>query len=143
MPCTTRVKEFFDFYQKLDKNSTSDLASFYDEAIVFIDPLHRVEGLPALIAYFDRLYARVSEIDFEFAEPDTSGDRVWCTWVMTYRHPKINRGQPVKVEGASRLDWKQDKVVCHRDFFDAGQMLWEQLPLLGSILALLKKRATG
>lgn len=143
MPCITRVKEFFDFYQKLDKNSTKSLAAFYHEQIVFTDPLHQVEGLAELIAYFDHLYARVTEIHFEFAEPDILTDRVWCSWQMTYRHPRINQGRPVTVDGASCLDWQADKVIRQRDFYDAGQMLWEQLPLLGSVLALLKKRAAG
>jgi|AntRauTorcE11898_2_1112593.scaffolds.fasta_scaffold21088_2 limonene-1,2-epoxide hydrolase len=143
MLCKARVQEFFDFYQKLDKNSTNSLDQYYAKQVSFTDPLHQVEGLEQLIAYFDRLYARVSEIGFEFSEPDIVGERVWCSWVMTYRHPRINSGDPVRVEGASRLDWQDNKVVCHRDFFDGGQMLWEQLPLLRSVIAVLKKRMAG
>ncbi|WP_114416738.1 nuclear transport factor 2 family protein [Marinospirillum perlucidum] len=139
MICEGRVKEFFDFYQKLDKNSTKALGHFYAEEIVFTDPLHQVVGLEALIAYFDRLYAGVESIRFEFSEPDLVGQRVWCSWVMTYTHKRINRGQPVSVEGASCLHWLDNKVVAHRDYFDTTQLLWEHLPLLGRLLRILKK----
>ena len=140
MLCQTRVQEFFDFYQKLDKNCTKDLRQFYAEQIVFTDPLHQVQGLDALVAYFDKLYARVTSIEFEFDEPDLLGERCWCSWVMTYSHPRINGGKPVRVDGVSRLDWQDGKVIRHRDFFDAGQMLYEKLPLLGGAIRWLQGR---
>lgn len=140
MLCQTRVQEFFDFYQRLDKNCTKDLANFYDSEIVFTDSLHEIRGLNPLIAYFDRLYARVDSLGFEFSEPDIFADRCWCSWQMTFRHPRLRRGQAIQVQGASRLDWREDKVVRHRDFFDAGQMLYEQVPLLGTGIRLLKRR---
>lgn len=140
MVCKARVQEFFDFYQKLDKNSTYRLDEFYAKEVLFTDPLHQVSGIDQLIAYFDRLYARLETIEFEFSEPDIYDHRVWCSWVMNYQHPRINGGRPVRVDGASRLDWESNQVICHRDFFDAGQMLWEQLPLIRRVLAVLKKR---
>lgn len=140
MLCQTRVQEFFDFYQKLDKNCTKDLHQFYAEQIIFTDPLHQVQGLDALVAYFDKLYARVTSIEFEFDEPDLLGERCWCSWVMTYSHPRINGGKPVRVDGVSRLDWQDGKVIRHRDFFDAGQMLYEKLPLLGGAIRWLQGR---
>lgn len=140
MLCPIRVQEFFDFYQKLDKNCTKDLHQFYAEQITFTDPFHQVQGLDALVAYFDKLYARVTAISFEFDEPQLLGQRTWASWVMTYSHPRINGGKPVRVEGVSRLDWQDGKVMAHRDFFDAGQMLYEHLPLLGGVIRLLQRR---
>lgn len=140
MLCPVRVQEFFDFYQKLDKNCTKDLHHFYAKKITFTDPFHRVQGLDALVAYFDKLYARVTAISFEFDEPQLMGERVWASWVMTYSHPRINGDKPVRVEGVSRLDWQDGKVMVHRDFFDAGQMLYEHLPLLGGVIRLLQRR---
>ena len=140
MLCRTRVEEFFDFYQKLDKNCTVSLQSFYARDVVFIDPLHTIQGLEALIAYFDKLYARVESIHFEFDEPDLVGERCWCTWLMTFQHPRLHRGRAIQVEGASCLDWQAGKVIRHRDFFDAGQLLYEQVPLLGGAIRLLKQR---
>lgn len=140
MLCPIRVQEFFDFYRKLDKNCTKDLHKFYCERVTFTDPFHQVQGLDALVAYFDKLYARVTAIQFEFEEPDLVGERCWCSWVMTYSHPSINGGKPVRVEGVSRLDWQDGKVIAHRDFFDGGQMLYEKLPLLGSVIRWLQRR---
>ncbi|WP_416885233.1 nuclear transport factor 2 family protein [Marinospirillum sp.] len=140
MPCHTRVQEFFDFYQELDKNSTPRLADFYTSEAIFEDPLHRIEGVNALIRYFDGLYAGVESIQFHFASPVIQADRVWVDWRMVYQHRRLKKGQPIEVEGASRLDWQGDQVCHHRDYFDAGQMLYQHLPLMGWAIGQLKQR---
>lgn len=148
MPTQAQVEAFFDFYKKLDKTSTKNLGQVYHTEIIFADPFHRIEGLPALIDYFDELYEEVKAIHFEFSQADICGSRVWAQWCMTLQHPKLNRGRPVHVEGCSRLDWADDtalddtenKVIRHQDFFDAGAMLYEQLPLLGSVIRYLRQR---
>jgi hypothetical protein len=59
---------------------------------------------------------------------------------MTYSHPKLNKGQSINVEGMSQLRFS-DKIFAHRDYFDVGQMLYEQVPFLGGLIGLLKNRA--
>ncbi|ODC04586.1 hypothetical protein BFW38_14665 [Terasakiispira papahanaumokuakeensis] len=140
MPTQAQVEAFFDFYKKLDKTSTCDLGQIYHAEITFTDPFHRIEGLTALISYFDELYAEVKAIDFDFSEADICGSRVWAQWCMTLVHPKLNRGRPVQVEGCSRLDWADDKVIQHQDFFDAGAMLYEQLPWVGALIRYIRQR---
>ncbi|BBI47777.1 hypothetical protein HORIV_01980 [Vreelandella olivaria] len=60
---------------------------------------------------------------------------------MTFIHPRLAGGKPVEVEGCSALTFADDgRVQRHRDYFDAGAMLYEQLPLMGSAIRWLKKR---
>ena len=147
-------------YEKLDKTSTELLKSVYSDDVVFRDPLHEVQGLEALNQYFSGLYTNVSSIDFVFHHPlgptrpepaatsheaqDTweSAEQglAWLSWTMTYRHPRLNGGSDIVVEGASRLEFRHGKVCRHRDFFDAGELLYEQVPLLGKVIRLLKRR---
>ena len=47
----------------------------------------------------------------------------------------------VRVEGATRLQFDAwGKVCLHRDYFDLGAMLYEQLPLLGPVVRVIKGR---
>jgi len=59
---------------------------------------------------------------------------------MTYRHPRLNGGKDISVQGASRLEFRDGKVIQHRDFFDAGELLYEQVPVLRNVIGLLKRR---
>lgn len=141
-------------YEKLDKTSTELLKSVYSDDIVFRDPLHEVHGLTALNDYFSELYMNVAAIDFVFHHPmgplpagntheileGAEQGLAWLSWTMTYRHPRLNGGKDIAVEGASRLEFHHGKVIRHRDFFDAGELLYEQLPVLRSVIGLLKRR---
>ncbi|MCT7655735.1 hypothetical protein MBH78_16005 [Oceanimonas sp. NS1] len=53
--------------------------------------------------------------------------------------PRLNGGRPVTVPGVSHLCFA-DSIYYHRDFFDLGAMLYEQLPLLGKGIRALKRR---
>ena len=66
---------------------------------------------------------------------------LWLGWTMTFSHPRLRGGAPVTVEGATRLAFDEEGKVClHRDYFDLGAMLYEQLPLLGAVVRTLKGR---
>ena len=62
-------------------------------------------------------------------------------WNMTVCHPKLNRAQPIIVPGATLFEINNNnKITYHRDYFDAGIMLYEQIPLLGKIIKWIKRK---
>lgn len=134
------VEQFIEIYQKLNKDNLSLLGRVYADEICFIDPLHKIEGLTALTRYFAGLYQNVQQIHFEIKEVLKSDDHAAIFWQMHYSHPKLNKGQLIAVEGMSQLKFNQ-KIIYHRDYFDLGQMLYEHLPCMGSVVRLLKQRA--
>jgi ketosteroid isomerase-like protein len=128
-------------FAALDKHNLERLSQLYSDDIRFTDPLHEVQGLPQVRRYFAELYANVSELKFNFHGFDASGEgQGYLRWTMTYRHPRLQGGQPIQVEGCSHLLWRDDKVYRHRDYFDAGALLYEHLPLLGRVIHWLKGR---
>ncbi|MGL5410356.1 MAG: nuclear transport factor 2 family protein, partial [Shewanella sp.] len=56
---TKVVDEFIRLYQALNKDNLPRLAEVYADNIVFVDPLHRIEGLQALTLYFGKLYENI------------------------------------------------------------------------------------
>ena len=65
----------------------------------------------------------------------------YVQWRMVMRHPRLRKGSPVTVEGLSRLEFDaEEKVKLHRDYFDLGEMLYENLPLIGMVVTSIKKR---
>jgi hypothetical protein len=59
---------------------------------------------------------------------------------MKLKHPKLNGGQPVEVNGVSQICFSGDRVIYHRDYFDLGEMLYENIPLLGVVIRNIKQR---
>ncbi|MFB0703239.1 nuclear transport factor 2 family protein [Pseudomonas protegens] len=138
---TDFLQRFARDFASLDKHNLQRLDQLYSEDIQFTDPLHEVNGLPRLRHYFAELYANVSELRFDFQGIDTCGEgQGYLRWTMSYRHPRLRAGQLVRVAGCSHLHWRDDKVYRHRDYFDAGALLYEHLPVLGTVIAWLKRR---
>lgn len=140
------LEAFCAFYNKLDKSCTKNLYKIYTPDVSFADPLHRIDGLPALEAYFAALYENVTACRFVFHDRQRQGDTAFVTWTMHLAHRRLDGGREITVEGASRLLFAGDdtgRVREHRDYFDAGALLYERVPLLGAAIRWLKRRAGG
>jgi hypothetical protein len=134
------LRQFAERFAGLDASNLDRLGELYSDDILFRDPLHEVHGLPAVRDYFAELYANISELRFDFYGFDQSTEgEGYLRWTMSYRHPRLRGGELIRVEGCSHLRWR-DKVYQHRDYFDAGALLYEHLPILGRVIAWLKGR---
>lgn len=129
-------------YQAIDRDSLDAgiLRQLYTEDAEFIDPFHHLRGRPALEIYFARLYRNVKSIDFHYGRSVEQGECIMMEWTMTVCHPRLRGGAPVTVNGCTCFDIRDGLVARHRDYFDGGQMLYENLPLIGRIINMIKSR---
>ncbi len=137
------LTQFMDVYQQLSTDNLATLTSVYHVDIQFQDPLHRVSGMDALMNYFLGLYQHLKSCDFTINHWFASDNEAAIYWTMTFVHPSLNKARPVTVEGHSKLEAKDGKVIAHRDYLDVGAMLYEHIPLLGSVVKHVKKRAAN
>lgn len=138
-PASRLVARFQQTFQELRHDNLSRLGAVYADDVLFEDPLHRVEGLEALTVYFERMYAGVESIGFEFGEIVEAPGRAMLTWTMHMTHRRLRRGEPLALPGASHIRYDQ-RVHYHRDYFDAGALLYERLPLLGTVVRAVRRR---
>lgn len=132
---------FAKTFAQLDKHNLDRLAEIYATDIHFTDPLHDVTGLDAMRHYFEQTYSNVSHIDFDFHQCDTVRQgQALLRWTMTFCHPRLNKGQEIKVEGCSCIFFQDQRVSRHIDYYDAGALLYEHIPILGGIIHWLKGR---
>ena len=135
------LARFVALYQQLSRDELHRLPEVYANEVVFTDPAHRIEGLAALTDYFAALYQRLAYCRFVITSQLQQGRQAWLGWTMTFSHPRLRGGAPVTVEGATRLEFDEAGKVClHRDYFDLGAMLYEQLPLIGPLVRTIKGR---
>ncbi|EMP55444.1 hypothetical protein MSNKSG1_06223 [Marinobacter santoriniensis NKSG1] len=135
------IEHFQALFNELDKGNLNKLQEVYGEDIVFQDPFGQVSGLDALTRYFAGAYSNVIACRFEFGQAVVQGAAVALPWVMVLRHKRIRGGREIRVDGISHLRIADGRVVFHRDYFDAGQLLYENLPALGRIIRWIRKNA--
>jgi hypothetical protein len=124
-------------FERLDPKVPMPLDGLYDRTVLFEDPIQRLYGLAAVRTYFERLNSRVEWAEFKFTNEVIGIDGASLEWVMTARPRGL--GRQVRVPGVTILRFR-DKITSQRDYYDVGAMVYEHVPVLGSMVKALKKK---
>ena len=136
------VEKFNAMYQTLDKDNLHLLRDVYSDDVVFIDALHEIQGLASLEKYFAGMYQNLLYCRFDIQDVQAGESSAYLSWKMDYAHPKLAGKQNVSVDGVTHLKF-DEKIIYHRDYADMGQMLYENIPVLGSAIRYVKKQAVS
>ena len=132
-------------FQRLFSDTQPDIEALmeecYHQRILFRDPLVEKRGQQALGDYLRSAYENVARCEFDFDDPATNTQFTLLPWRMTLEHPKLAGGRPIMVEGVSLLQGEDDRIIFHRDYYDAGQLLYENIPILGRLIRWIRSKA--
>lgn len=134
------IDRFVDYYAALDKQPPSVLNALYHQNAALIDPFGEHRGLTAIHRYFAHLLTNVDRCRFVIDAPLCGDARFAVTWTMHWSHPRIAKGKPLTLAGSSVVNTRDDLIIYQRDYYDAGEMLYEHLPLLGWAVRGVKRR---
>jgi limonene-1,2-epoxide hydrolase len=134
---TETVEKFKTYFSQMDLGNSVLLSEIYADNILFIDPIHRVSGIENLKTYFKKLDSNLIEGSFEFTAESIIGHTAYLQWEMNLKLKKPNTN--VKASGISVLTLDQ-KVIVQRDYFDAGAVFYENVPVLGTVIRFLKRK---
>ena len=127
-------------YQALGTDDLSSLESLYSEDVHFEDPAQALQGRKTLMNYFASMFKNLDSCSFKFHQTLISDTDIFMSWTMFISHPKLRKGETIRVEGGSFLKTRSGRIFYHRDYFDMGAMVYEQLPVLGAIVRKIKQR---
>ena len=127
-------------YCSLAAGNTAELAPLYSEDVYFEDPSHGIQGKAALVERFQHLYRNVDSCNFKFHQTLDTGGEIFLAWTMILRQRGPKSGEVIRVEGASFLKVRNNRIYYHRDYFDLGAFVYENVPMLGSIIKRIKQR---
>ncbi len=133
------VDDFKVLFNELNKSNINRVDLVYDREIHFIDPLHELKDLESYKRYLADLYENTTSCSFDFTEEMIQGDSAFLVWTMRVEHKKLSR--PATVPGISHIRFNE-KITFHQDFFDVGAMLYENIPVLGPLVRMVKSHAT-
>ncbi len=136
------IDELIAFYSDFSAENLGKLPDLYAANAVLVDPVHKVEGVSAIVGYFRSIMSDVRTCRFTFENVlETEGQAV-LEWTMTFKHPRLGKDS-IAVKGCSVLRMS-DKIDHHRDYYDLGEMLYEHVPVLGYVVrSLRRKLASG
>ncbi|MBL7687167.1 MAG: nuclear transport factor 2 family protein [Bdellovibrionaceae bacterium] len=137
-----RLERFLNHFNELNRDSINVVGLMYAEDVSFQDPLHEIQGLPHLKKYFTRLYKHTESCRFEWDSRLMLGNEAMIAWRMQLKHRFLNSGKAFSVPGATLLRFQPqgDLVIYQRDYFDVGAMLYERMPVLGTLIRTVKSQ---
>ena len=116
------IRRFVEYYAGLDAQPPAALAALYHPDATLSDPFGQHQGL------------------FAIDTPLCDGQRFAVTWTMHWSHPRIAGGETLALPGCSVVDIAGEQILHQRDYYDAGEMIYEHLPLLGWAVRGVKRR---
>ncbi|MGB7801726.1 nuclear transport factor 2 family protein [Buttiauxella sp.] len=134
------IDRFIDYYARLDNQPPTALAALYHQDAQLIDPFGEHKGLFAIQRYFIHLLLNVDHCHFAIEAPVRDDSRFAVSWTMSWSHPRIAGGKTLSLPGCSMADIDNDLIVLQRDYYDAGAMIYEHVPLLGFAVRSVKRR---
>lgn len=135
------LDRFKTAFNPLNKDTLHVLDEIYAPDVEFRDPVHEINGLPALRAYYGRLYDGLVSCHFDFEAEVIQDQQGMLVWIMRFQHARFRRGEKLELRGVSHLKFREDgKVFQHHDYFDMGEFIYERIPVLGGVIRAIKSR---
>jgi hypothetical protein len=130
------------FFESISLDSLHErLAEVYAADAQFKDPFNEVSGLAAIGGVFEHMFEQVDAPHFVVTTRVLEGSHAFLTWEFLFRMKRFSKGTQC-ILGATHIIFNADgKVAVHRDYWDAAEELYEKLPVLGSLMRWLKRRA--
>lgn len=135
-----RAAAIAQWFESLTPQSLSAIGQVYADKAHFRDPFNDVCGVESVRRIYAHMFDNLGHPRFVVTEIIEQGSRVFMVWSFHFDW----RGQAFDVEGATRFELDADgRILSHQDYWDVAAGVYEKLPLLGRVLAWLRRRMSA
>ena len=128
---------YLAYLEDLTAEDISRLRHYVSPDVRFLDPFHDVTGVDEMEAIFSRLFSTGHSISFRVRERSSQGSFYFFRWLLT---GTLSR-KKLSIEGVTVLEMRADgKVASHCEYWDAATQVYEQFPVIGPLLRILRAR---
>ena len=135
------------FFETLGPHDVVRLKDFYCSDALFKDPFNEVEGVDAIAPIFSHMFDALIQPRFVITHTVQQGEQCFVTWNFLFAMRQFQPNTTQTIRGASHLVFRFEdgawRVAVHRDYWDAAEELYEKLPVVGTLMRWLKKRANS
>jgi steroid Delta-isomerase len=135
------LNRLVNYFQSLSPATVADMSRVYAEDAYFRDPFNEVTGIEPIKHIFGEMFVRLHEPRFVITEKIAQENSAILIWDFDFRIKSLKPNLARRIHGLSHVRFAADgRVNYHRDYWDAAGELYEQFPLIGSVMRWLKKR---
>lgn len=136
----TYVQNYATFFENIEKDTpVEDYEIFFEKNATFKDPFHKVTGVKEIYNIFQKMYFNLDKPIFKIEEIISNKNISYIKWQFEYSFK--NEKKENSFTGLSRVVFNlEGKVVLHEDFWDAGENVYEKIPILKIIIKFVKNK---
>lgn len=138
------IRRFIDFYKVFSSEGVrASVREVYASSGYFRDPFHEVSGIDAIEKYFLASTETIADCRFDMQDVASHDGNYYFRWVMQLR-TKRAPDEPIEAIGVTHVRFDEEgRVVFHQDYWDAGSVVYERVPVLGWLVGKVKARVRG
>jgi hypothetical protein len=138
---TARTQQLINQFESLSLESVDQLTNLYATHALFKDPFNQVIGRDAIKQIFVHMFSQVNNPRFLINSVLEDDQHASLTWDFRFEFKSSPQHSEI-IRGCTWFTFNDhDLITEHRDYWDAAEELYEKLPLIGSLMKWLKKRA--
>ncbi|SEP58336.1 SnoaL-like domain-containing protein [Ectothiorhodospira magna] len=135
------VRRYVEFFTRLQEPDLERLDTLFTPDARFKDPFNDVMGVEQIAAVFHHMFQQCPAPRFHVHGWAIQGNTVFLHWRFLDREDDAAGRWRLDVDGVSRVLFNEEgKVFSHIDYWDPAEHLYEQLPLVGSLLRFIRRR---
>lgn len=139
---TASVQRTVLFFEQLKPDDLSHLPALYAPDARFKDPFNEVQGLTPITRIFSHMFDALDSPHFIVTGRILQDRQCFLSWDFRFRFKRYDTHTWRTVRGGTHLVFNHAGLITlHRDYWDAAEELYEKLPLIGSLMRWLKRRA--
>lgn len=144
MGAPASLDEIVGWFETLTPDSCGRVAEFYAPDARFRDPFSDVRGTEAIRAIYLHMFDRLENPRFRVTGRWHGEDGVMIRWDFLFKISGLGHSGEETITGLTHLRFAPDgRISEHLDYWDAAGGLYEKLPVLGTFMRWLKRRAAG
>jgi steroid Delta-isomerase len=134
-----QLDTYIHFFNNLEQELTADNVMRLTQADVrFCDPFNDVQGQQNMHAVLAHFVSKVRNPSFAVTHSAWCDNICFIRWDFSGMLPTFGQWT---FSGVSELHFNADgKVFLHLDHWDAAQHFYEKLPILGRLIAFIRRR---
>lgn len=141
-PRVARIVAGFEALQPGDVPAL--VQALYTPEARFKDPFNEVRGHAAIAGVYAHMFLALHDPRFVVHDALVQGERCFLRWDFLFAMRRLRAGVPQRIHGGSWLVLAPDgRIAEHRDYWDTAEELYEKLPLLGTLMRWVKRRANA
>ena len=138
-----KVRRIQAAWSSLSRENLGALEDIYAANLRFEDPLTTGRGLENLRQHFRRIFRNLSHPAYTYRGSTGTSGSIVIEW--TLKAELRSSGKAFELPGISwlKLNPESGKIEESREYFDLGKALYEQIPVLGFFIKIIRARLAG